>query len=67
MERTITNALGRTGANLLKTGAALLVTTIASNTLREQTNLTLRSAAESYSVVKETMSARKSIGNEYTE
>lgn len=63
MEKTITNALSRTGTNLLKTGAALLVTTIASNTLREQTNLTLRSAAESYNVVKETMTTRKSIGN----
>ncbi len=63
MDNTITTALSRTGANLLKTGVALVVTTIASNKLRDESNNAIRSVVESYNVVKETLTANKRIGS----
>ncbi len=59
MEKYITEALTRTGSNILKTGAALVVTTIASNKLREQTNKAISSATESYQRIKEEFATKK--------
>ena len=62
MNQQITEALSRTGINILKTGAALIVTTVASNHLRNQVNATIESTTQSFQRIRQEFAARRNLG-----
>lgn len=59
MDKHITDIMGKTLSNIAKTGAVLLISTIASNELRKSTNETIQSVTQSYQGIKQSILERK--------